>query len=235
MINGLKILAHVTARGGSKRIVDKNIKEINGHPLLAYSIMEAKKSKYVDKVILDTDSEEYAEIGKKYGAEIPYMRPKELATDTAKAMDVTIHAINWFKEHNEPFDILVKLQPTTPLRLAEDIDNALKIFIEKGADSIVSVTEAYVPPLWVNTLPEDHNMKDFIQDLSKIQLNTQELKKYYQLNGVVFLAKCDHLLKTHSWYGKKAYAYIMPRERSIDIDEPIDFEIAELYLKKRSN
>ncbi len=263
MINGKRVLAYIPARSGSKSIIDKNIVEVAGKPLIAHTIEAAKKSKYVDKVIVSTDSEKYAAIAQEYGAEAPFLRPAELATDTSPEMDATMHLMQWIEEHAVDsansavdsvvgsaadsaagydshaaeaygtFDIIVRLQTTSPLRTAEDIDGALELFTAKDADAVVSVFECPVTPLWMNTLPDDLCMKNFIPESIR-RKNRQELPTYYQLNGVVFAAKWEMLKKTRSWYNEKTYAFIMPKERSVDVDDWADLEFARFLFEKKS-
>src|SRR3989338_113028 len=175
MINGKKVLAYIPARSGSKSIIDKNIVEICGKPLIAYSILAAKESKYVDRVIISTDSIKYAEIAKKYGAEAPFLRPSELAQDTSVEMDSCQHMLKWVEDNwNEKFDIVLKLEPTSPLRLPEDLNKAIEKLDEKNADSVVSVAEAGTHPFWMNTLPDNFSMDGFIRHEAR-KKNRQEL------------------------------------------------------------
>ena len=232
MIQGKKVLAYIPARSGSKGLPYKNIKLLGGIPLLAHSIKAAKQSQYVDQVILSTDSEEYAAIGKEYGAVVPFIRPAELAQDHTIEADVIIHLINWLKENNQtPFDIIVKLQPTSPLRTAVDIDRAIELLLEKEADSVIGVCETAINPLWTNTLPEDGSMRNFIKRESID--NRQQLGIYYELNGAVYVSTPEMIIKNQGWFGANPYAYIMPRERSVDIDEHFDLEFAEFLLTKK--
>ncbi len=237
MINGKRVLAYIPARSGSKGIKDKNIFPLVGKPLIAYTIEAAKRSKYIDKVIVSTDSEKYAQIARQWGAEVPFLRPAELATDTAPEMLTTIHLMEWLeneseKNHEGPFDIIFRLQCTAPLRSTEDIDRAIEELIAKDADSIIGVMEAPVTPLWMNTLPEDKSMKNFIPE-HIMKKNRQELPTYYQLNGTIFVAKWDFMKKHKKWYGEKTYAIVLPRERSIDIDDEMDMELVKVLIEKR--
>ena len=161
MYNNKEVLAIIPARGGSKRLPGKNIKDLNGKPLIAWTIDAALRSKYIDKSVVSTDDEIIAEISQKYGAEVPFIRPKELATDTASSIDVILHAINFYKTKGEPFEYVILLQPTSPLRTTEDIDHAFEMLNEE-TKAIVSVCETEHPPLWSNTLPKDLSMKDFL-------------------------------------------------------------------------
>ncbi len=230
MYKNKRILAIIPARKGSKGILGKNIKPLLGKPLIYYSIDVALKSKVFDKIIVSTDSEKIAEISKEYGAEVPFIRPDELATDTADAMDAIVHAVKFLEDNGESFDYIMKLQPTSPLRKKEDILNALKLAIDKNANSIISISECKRHPLWANTLSENMEMKNFIREDIKGK-NRQELPIYYELNGIIFLAKTKELLKTRDWFMDKSFALIIDKNRAIDIDDIIDFKLAEVLMK----
>ena len=232
MYKGKNILGLIPARGGSKGLPRKNIKPLLGKPLITWTIEQALASKYLDRVVVSTDDKEIAEISKKYGAEVPFMRPKELAKDNAKGIDVVLHAIDWLKENDnrKQYDLIILLQPTSPLRTTEDIDKAIELLFLKEAKAIVSVCEVDHHPLWANTLPEDGSMKDFIRR-EVMNKNRQELPIFYRLNGAIYLAYCDYIKKQKSFFGEKTFAYIMPRERSVDIDDEIDLKLAEILIK----
>lgn len=230
MYNNKKFLAIIPARGGSKGLPRKNIKELNGKPLIAYSIEAAINSKIFDKIIVSTDDKEIAEVALKYGAEVPFVRPRELATDTADSMDVLFHTINFLKKNGEEYDYIMKLQPTSPLRTEKEILEATKLLFEKKAESIVSISECEHHPLWTNTLDSDKRLFNFIKEDIKHK-NRQELPNYYQINGLIFLSEINNLLKTRDWYGEKSYAYICDNKKAIDIDNIIDFKLAEILLK----
>jgi len=232
LYKGKTILGLIPARGGSKGLPRKNIKPVSGKPLIAWTIEQALASKFLDRVVVSTDDKEIAEVSKKYGAEVPFMRPKELATDKSKGIDVVLHTIDWLKENDnrKQCDLLMLLQPTSPLRKSEDIDKAIELLFLKEAKAIVSVCEVGHHPLWANTLPEDGCMKDFIRQ-EIINKNRQELPVFYRLNGAIYLAYCNYVKQCRSFIGKDTFAYIMPRERSIDIDGKIDFKLAEILIK----
>ncbi len=225
------MLGIIPARGGSKGIKNKNIVNLCGKPLMYYTIKEALESKIIDKLIVSTDSEEIAKVAKDFGAEIPFMRPRKLATDNAKGIDVILHAIDWFESRGNKFDVVLVLQPTSPLRSYEDIVKAVRFFSDKEANAVISVCEAEHHPLWTNTLPEDMRMDNFISEEIRNK-NRQELPKYYRLNGAIYLAKWDYIKKYKDWFHHESYAFIMPQERSVDIDTEIDLAVAEYFLKK---
>jgi len=229
------ILGLIPARGGSKGLPRKNVRPLLGKPLIAWTIEQALASKHLDRVVVSTDDEEIAEISKKYGAEVPFMRPKELARDNAKGIDVVFHAMDWFRKNgrDRQYDLIMLLQPTSPLRTAEDIDKAVELLFFKKAKAIVSVCEVDHHPLWTNTLPDNECMKDFIRK-EIINKNRQELPAFYRLNGAIYLAYCDYLKKQKSFFGKDTFAYIMPKERSVDIDSELDLKLAEILMKSQN-
>ena len=161
----------------------KNIKQLCGKPLMAYSIEAAKESGLFSEVFVSTDSEHYADIARQYGADVPFLRSESLASDTASTDDAVIEALEKFKEHRKEFDVICILQPTSPLRTAEDIKNAYQILVEKATVSVVSVCEPDHSPLWCNTIKSDGSIAGFLsRDLGK---QRQELEKYYRLNGAI--------------------------------------------------
>lgn len=231
MINNKKVLAIIPARGGSKGVLRKNIKSLCGKPLIAWTIEEAKKSNYIDKIIVSSDDKEIIEIAKKFGAEAPFIRPKELASNTAKGIDVIKHAINYFKEE---FKIIILLQPTSPLRTVKDIEKAFGEFEKEKVKAVVSVCELEHPFQWTGILPANLNMKNFISDSIK-NTNRQELEIYYRLNGAIYISEIDYLKENNGFLGSETYAFLMDRKNSVDIDNIIDFKLAEILLKEREN
>ena len=220
-------LAIIPARGGSKRLPRKNILDLCGKPLISWSIEAALKSKYISKVVVSSDDEEILNISSNFGADI-IKRPYELANDTATTFDAIKHTIN----NLEKYDYIVLLQPTSPLRNEKHIDEAIELLEEKQADAIVSVCEMDHSPLWSNTLPKDGNMRGFLRE-EILNKRSQDLEKYYRLNGAVYICKTDKLLENKSFFLKdNIFAYIMDRKSSIDIDEEIDFEIAKVLINK---
>lgn len=226
-----KVLGIITARSGSKGIKDKNIKEMNGKPLIAYTIEVANKSRIFNKVLVSTDSEKYADISRKYGAEVPFLRSEELSSDTATTNDVIMEVLEKLEKMGEKYDSFIVLQPTSPLRTVEDLKGAYELYQNNKANSVVSVCEMEHSPLWSNTLPKDNCMDNFLKEgNNKIR---QKLDKYYRINGAIYMCNVEYFKKYKNFYKEKSYAYIMSREHSIDIDEEIDFQIAEYLLKIR--
>ncbi|GAA0078692.1 acylneuraminate cytidylyltransferase family protein [Clostridium sp. CTA-5] len=230
MINNKKILAIIPARGGSKGISEKNIKLLNDKPLIAYSIEQCKKSKYIDKVIVSTDSKKIAEISKKYGADIPFIRPSYLAQDTTPGIKPIIHAINWFKDNGDEFEYVICAQCTSPFRKYEQIDEAIERLINEDADSIVSICESEISPYWMKELHQG-KIKDFLTG-NIFYSRRQDVPKIYSLNGAIYIAKKDILLKNENWYTENTLGYVMDKYSSLDIDDILDFKFAEYLIKE---
>ena len=224
-------LGLIVARSGSKRLPRKNLLPLAGKPLLAWTSEAAKAATRLDRVILSTDAEEIAAIGRAHGAEAPFMRPAELASDTATTAAVMLHALHSLAARGEHYDYLVLLQPTSPLRSAADIDTAIESLLRKQADAVISVCETDHPPEWSNTLPDDLSLANFYRPGIR-SVRSQDLPKSYRLNGAIYIYNCRRLLDSGSLeMDDNSYAYIMPRERSIDIDTALDFRIAQAILE----
>lgn len=232
MYNNKRFLAIIPARSGSKGLKDKNIKQLNGKPMIAYTIEAAIKSNIFDDIIVSTDSQKYANISIKYGATVPFLRPEYLSTDTATTNDVIEYTIKELKKAGKDYDYLMILQPTSPLREANDIIDSAKVLFEKEANSVVSVCEAEHSPLYMNILNESLSMDGFLQ--RDIKTRRQELPKYYRLNGAIYLCKVDYFLNYKDFYKEKSYAYVMDKERSVDIDDELDFIMAEILMKENN-
>ncbi len=223
-------LAIIPARGGSKRLPRKNLLDLCGKPLIAWSIEAALKSKYISKVIISSDDEEILNIAKEYKADF-IKRPDELASDTATTFDALKHTL----ENVEKYDYVVLLQPTSPLRSEKHIDEAIELLKEKNADAIISVCEVEHSPLWSNTLDENLNMSNFLRD-EVLNKRSQDLPKYYRLNGAIYICKTEKLLENKGFFIKEnIYAYKMDKKYSVDIDEEIDFAIAEKLMQHNNN
>lgn len=225
-------LAIIPARSGSKGLKDKNIKELNGLPLLAYSIQAALKSGKFSHVMVSTDSPLYAKIAIEHGAEVPFLRDAANASDVASSWDVVKEVLRKYKELGVEFDTVTLLQPTSPLRKAEDIANAFALYREKGATSVVSVCEMEHSPMWSNILPETLCMDGFLDRANDCQ--RQKLKTYYRLNGSIYIMNVAHFLSVNDIYNSGCFAYIMPNERSVDIDTELDFLIAQTVMNHLS-
>lgn len=227
----METLAIIPARSGSKGLPDKNIKNLQGKPLIAYTIEAAIASEQFDEVMVSTDSKEYAAIAMEYGATVPFLRSADNAGDTSSSWDVVKEVLNNYRAQGKSFKKVALLQPTSPLRTKEDIINGFNTKAEKDANFVVSVCEVEHSPLWSNTLPKDQSMKDFI-DPKIMALPRQQIPTYYRLNGAMYLVDVEHLLNNNNLYGDRSYAFIMDRKNSVDIDEAFDFKFAELLLNE---
>ena len=228
MFKNKTFLAIIPARGGSKRLPRKNILNLCGKPLISWSIEAGLKSKYIDKVVVSSDDTEILNISNELKVQV-IKRPNELASDTSTSFDVVQHAI----DNLESYEYILLLQPTSPLRNENHIAKAIEILEEKNADAVISVCEMNHNPLWSNTLDDSLSMEGFIGD-NLLNKRSQDLKKYYRLNGAIYLCKTDKLLKEKSFFLKKnIFAYVMNSNNSIDIDRKEDFELASLYLSQK--
>lgn len=227
------MLAIIPARGGSKGLPGKNIKLLCGKPLIAHTIEAAMAAKTVDRIIVSTDDPEIAQIAHQYDVEIPFMRPKELAQDNSLAIDAYIYTIDRLnREFNNNYKEFVLLQPTSPLRIAQDIDNAVELFFQKKADSVISCAVLSHPMEWVCNINDDGVMQRLKEGDGKIMKNRQDSKRYYMLNGAVYVFNYFLLKEKYTYYSDKTYAYVMPPERSIDIDTELDFKFAEFLMTR---
>lgn len=234
----MKILGVIPARGGSKSIPRKNIKELGGKPLIVWTIEAAKEAGILDRVILTTDDLEIAEVGKRYGVEAPFMRPKELAEDSTPTLPVLRHAVSWLKE-NEGYtpDAVMLLQPTGPLRQVFHIKEAVELFNKFGADSVVSVVEipGHFSPYWAVVKKSDGRAELFGgEPISQRISRRQEFpKKTYAHNGAIYLLKTELLSHPEkpSLYGDHVRLYPMEQKYSVNIDHPEDWVLAEYLIK----
>ena len=225
MHNKKTFLAIIPARGGSKRLPRKNVLDLSAKPLIAWSIEAGLKASYVDSVIVTSDDDEILEIAQKFGSKI-IKRPDNLASDTATSFDAIRHTL----DNIETYDYVVLLQPTSPLRTSQHINEAIELLEEKNADAVVSVCEMEHSPLWSNTLDDSMSMQGFLKD-EVLNKRSQDLELYYRLNGAIYICKTDKLLEEESFFLKEnIFAYVMSRETSVDIDKEIDFKMASLLL-----
>lgn len=224
------MIAIVPARGGSKGLPGKNIRPLNGKPLIAYTIEEALKAAHVQEVIISTDDPEISEIAVSYGAVCPFMRPAELAKDESLAIDTYLYTVGRLeKEFGKQIANVVILLPTSPLRVAADIDGAISLFGEKNADSVVSFTKEAHPIAWHKYLDSEQKIHSIYEELLG---NRQEFRESYYPNGSVYVFNMD-LLRQRKYYSDKSFAYIMPAERSVDIDSLLDFYYAEFLIEMK--
>lgn len=233
MYKNKKIIAIIPARGGSKRIPKKNIKSFCGLPLIVHTIKSALNSKYIDRVIVSTDSKEISNIAKKYKAEAPFLRPKYLSKDDIGPDYVLYqHAVKWLEKHQsyKP-DIIIELQPTSPLRISEDIDSSIKKIIDSKADTVLSLCEAKSHPSLIKKISKGDIVSDYISG-AKRYFRRQDFPNAYIFNGAILAVTYKQLMTKNSDIGKNIRAVIMPFERSIDIDDNIDFLFAEILKRK---
>jgi len=228
----MKNLAIIPARSGSKGLIDKNIKMLNGKPLMAYTIMAAINSEEFDEVMVSTDSPRYAQIAKEYGAKVPFLRSAETSSDSASSWAMVEEVLGKYRELGREFDSFCILQPTSPLREASDIKAAYKLYKEQAELAVVSVCEAEHSPLWCGQLPDNKEFVGFI-DPGAIK-QRQAGGKFYRLNGAIYIVNIDKFKEDKFLYQKGSYAYVMDQGRSIDIDNEWDFDLAEYCIKRRS-
>jgi len=226
-----KILAVITARGGSEGIPGKNIKLLGGQPLIAYSIRVAKRSKLITDLIVSTDYEDIADVAREHGAEVPFLRPSEFAADKTPHVPVMQHAIKFMEERrNTIYDFAVILQPTSPFRTREDIDETLSLLIEKKADSAVTLVEVEggSHPMKMKKLEHSRVMPYCMEEVEGTR--RQDLPPVYKRSGAVYAMRRDLIINDARLYGDHIVGHIVPKERSVDIDHPVDWLVAEYKL-----
>ncbi len=231
----MKNIAVIPARSGSKGLPDKNIKPVNGKPLLAYTIEAALESGCFDTVHVSTDSERYAEIARRYGADVPFLRSAALATDTASTWDAVREVLARYDEIGKRFDTMMLMQPTTPLRTGEDVKAAYALFQKKQAKSVIAVCEVDHSPLWCDTIPDSGSMKGFgRKDLAWV--NRQDLRPYYRVNGAIYLLSVNgiNIPPDDEIYEDNCYALFMDRKKSVDVDSEDDLALVEFLLARRA-
>lgn len=224
------LTAIIPARGGSKGLTGKNIRPLRGRPMIAYTVEEALKARSIGEVIVSTDNSEIAAVAQRYGADCPFLRPGDLAGDDSRAVDTYVYTVDRLtQERGQRMDALVVLQPTSPLRTAADIDGATELFFAKNADSVVSYTREHHPISWHRHLDPDGRILPVPEERLE---NRQQLTPTYYPNGAVYVFSCS-LLRQRRYYGSASYAYVMPAERSVDVDTLEDFNYAEFLLELR--
>ncbi len=228
MYRNKTFLAIIPARSGSKGIIDKNIREINHKPLLAYTVEACKRSGIFDDIVVSTDSVTYAEIAERFGASVPFLRPKELATDQASSNDVILHVINGLGQLGKEFDCFMLLQPTSPLRIEIHMLKIADILLENDADSVVSICKSDSQSYLTVELTEEGRLKALFSD--KKQVRRQDIPPKYRINGAIYLALTSYFMKHKSFYEGKTLPYLMSAFDSIDIDDDFQLKIAELLL-----
>ncbi len=233
MYKSKRILAVVAARGGSKGLPRKNIKILGGKPLIVWTIEKALKSKYLDRIIVSTDDKEISEIAKGSGAEVPFLRPDELASDHANSIDVVEHAINFMREKGELFDYIALLEPTSPLRKDIDIDRAIETLVNAGdnADSLVSLGKIALEHPWIaKRVDERGYMVPFVEDAEKV-VRRQELRDAFFPYGVIYLSSISSLLQSRTFYPERTIPFFIERWQCYEIDDIYDFVAVEAVLE----
>lgn len=230
------ILCTICARGGSKGVKNKNIKELNGKPLIAYTIEQAKDSNLFEHIVISTDSDDIANIAKIYGAEVFFKRSEEMATDTAGKLDVIRDAFKRSEEYyNRTFDYLIDLDATAPLRLTEDIVNSFNQFKENNNDNLITAMPSRRSP-YFNLVEQDENGKVYLsKELDNKIIRRQDAPKSYDMNASIYIWKRDIILNENSIFLEKTGLYVMPEERSIDIDTEFDFKFVDFLMKENKN
>lgn len=233
-----KYLGVIPARGGSKGIPHKNIKKMNGKPLIAYTIEVANQaidSGFLDKCIVSTDSEEIAELSRSFCAEVPFLRPDYLGGDTVKSIDVILHALDYMEEQGEHFDAVVTLQPTSPMRTYEDLIEGIKMFDESSCNSLISVYEDVKANGYNYYRMGKANEGIAEHKEHNTGIRRQEMKPMYVRNGALYISSLELLRKQRLIIGDAPLLFIMPKERSIDVDSLMDFEYIEFLMKKENS
>lgn len=229
MYKGRRILGAISARGGSKGVPGKNIRDLGGLPLMAWTIREAKSSAYLDRLVVSSDDEGILDVARSFGAETPFVRPPELARDDTPGVDPVLHAVEALAP--EQYDYVVLMQPTSPLRTVADIDGCIQACLDHGWPCLITVTEAEKSPYYMFQMDEGARMTPVISQ-ERFHTRRQDLPRIFAPNGAVYVARCDWLARTRSYLTPETRGFEMPRERSWDVDELLDFEICELLLKR---
>ena len=226
----MRILGLIPARGDSKGIVDKNIVNLAGKPLIYYTIQQAVKVNLFERVFVSTDSEKIKTVCESIGLEVPFLRSKHLAQDNTRTIDVVIDLLESLKEsYNEEYDYVCLLQPTSPLRSVQDIKNCIEIIRAKKEGSVISISLINEPHPYKMQVIENGLIYPFLKG-SDSSTPRQELPAVYELNGAVFLTDVETIMEKRSFFGEKCYPYIMPAERSVDINSDLDLAFATMLI-----
>jgi len=227
MIDDHSVLGVILARGGSKGLPRKNVRDLSGKPLIAWTIEAGHESEFLDRLILSSDDEEIMEVAENYDCEVPFRRPAALAEDDTPSMDALLHALDQMPDH----DYVVLLQPTSPLRTADDIDTTIERCHQREAPACVTVTKAEEPPHWMYTLDSGAHLNTILDETVQ---RRQDARDVYVLNGAVYVARTNWIRKTRTFLHSETVAVPMPRERSMDVDDITDFRVAEVRQKDPS-
>ena len=225
-------LGIVTARSGSKRLPEKNVLNLCGKPLFVWSVLAGLNCPQITRIIVSTDSAEYQRIAITSGADCPWLRDPKLASDEASSADVVEDILDRLGEEIKQYRGIVLLQPTSPLRSAKDITNAIALFEVSNAPAVVSVSETECPPAWMGQLPNNLLMDEFVMEKFS-GLRSQELGRWYRLNGAIYVIGIEEFRSEHGFKPKGTLAYVMPRERSVDVDTAFDFKLVEFLMSTK--
>jgi len=228
MIGDKKVLALIPARGGSKGIKDKNIIDLKGKPLISYTIEAARASKYIDTVVVTTDSMKIKKTAEEFGAEVPFMRPKEYAMDKSATLEAVINAIEQLEKLGNIYDVLVLLQPTSPLRTNEDIDGALEKFEKYDEKSLVGVSKVEDNPVLIRRVLDETTMEKIVEKKSTVR--RQDMEEYYRVNGSIYINRIGEI-DVNTSFNDNVIPFIMDEKHSVDIDVMKDLMLAEYYLQ----
>lgn len=228
MYESMKIVAIIPARGGSKGIPHKNITNLCGKPLIGYTIEAAKQSTYIDDVIVSTDDLDIKKVSEQYGASVPFIRDAYIASDEAKTISVVVDAIQRLQARGQEYDVVILLQPTSPLRTAEEIDVAIEVFFQHQMEGVVSVNVADISPFLLRTI-HNHRLHRIIDESSTIR--RQDMPTYYEVNGAIYINRVEEVTEDLS-FNDNPIPYIMNRDHSVDIDTWDDLTEAETIIKE---
>jgi CMP-N,N'-diacetyllegionaminic acid synthase len=227
-----KVLCVIPARKGSKGLRNKNIKKLNKIPLIAWSILTAKKCKLIDEIIVSTDCPKISKIAMKYGANVPFIRPKKFATDKASSFSVLKHAIDFFKKKKNYFDYIIMLEPTSPLRNSKDVDFCINKIKKDNIESLVSVTRVVDEhPYFLYSINKKNILRPYLKKQKKLYIRRQDVSPLYYLEGSIYISKITTLLNEKTWYHKKTQAFEVEKWKSLEIDDIDDFKLAQFYLQ----
>lgn len=228
-----KFIAIIPARGGSKRLPNKNILKLGGKPLISWTIEAAKECKLIQEIVVSTDSIEIQNLAIDLAINAPFLRSDFLSNDTASSFDVVEHCLEYYKRNqNREFEYLILLQPTSPLRTSEDIKKAINLLEDKKAYGIISICETEHSPLWTNTIDDSLSLNNFLRDEVK-NTRSQDLPTFYRLNGAIYICKVSEFLKQKTFFlNENIFGYIMDKETSIDIDTKLDFVVADFLIQE---
>ena len=227
MYRNEKILAFIPARGGSKGIPDKNIYPVKGKPLISYTIEAARNSRLIDDILVSTDSERIASVAREYGADVPFMRPDELAGDRANIIDAVLYTIERLRTNGQHYDTLVLLQPTQLLRTSDEIDEAIEVYYKNEKRGVASVSEVDDHPILIRTIDDKGILKRLLDQGSTVR--RQDMPPYYRINGCIYINDIGSLVPDTS-FNDNPVPYIMSRDHYVDIDEMRDIQWAAFLL-----